>query len=92
MPDVPTVAESGVPNYSAVGWYGVFAPAGTDPAIVKKLNVEINRLLKLPEVADRLNSLGAEPVGGTSEEFASRIKVEIEKWRKVVQDSGTRLE
>jgi tripartite-type tricarboxylate transporter receptor subunit TctC len=92
MPEVPTVAESGVPDFSAVGWYGIFAPAGTDPAIVKKLNVEINRILKLPEVSDRLSSLGAEPVGGTSEEFANRIKIEIAKWRKVIKDSGTRID
>ena len=92
MPELPTVAESGVPGFSVVGWYGIVVPAGTDPAIVKKLNAEINRILKLPEVGARLSSLGAEPVGGTSEEFANRIKVDTAKWKKVIKDSDIHIE
>jgi len=91
MPEVPTVAES-VPGFSAVGWYGVLAPAGTDAAIVNKLSAEINRILKLPEVSERLSSLGAEPTGSTPEEFAAHIRTEIAKWGKVVRDSGARIE
>jgi tripartite-type tricarboxylate transporter receptor subunit TctC len=91
MPEVPTVAES-VPGFSAVGWYGVLAPAGTDAAIVNKLSAEINRILKLPEVNERLSSLGAEPTGSTPEEFAAHIRTEIAKWGKVVRDSGARID
>src|ERR1019366_3625726 len=91
MPELPTVAES-VPGFSAVGWYGVLAPAGTDAAIVNKLSAEINRILKLPEVSERLSSLGAEPSGSTPEEFAAHIRTEIAKWGKVVRDSGARIE
>jgi tripartite-type tricarboxylate transporter receptor subunit TctC len=91
MPEVPTVAES-VPGYSAVGWYGVLAPAGTDATIVNKLSAEINRILKLPEVSERLSSLGAEPTGSTPDEFATHIRIEIAKWGKVVRDSGARIE
>jgi tripartite-type tricarboxylate transporter receptor subunit TctC len=92
MPELPTVAESGVPGFSVVGWYGIVVPAGTDPAIVKKLNTEINRILKLPDVGARLSSLGAEPVGGTAEEFANRIKVDTAKWKKVIKDSDIHVE
>jgi len=92
MPDLPTVAESGVPGFAVVGWYGIVVPTGTDPAIVKKLNTEINRILKLPEVGVRLTSLGTEPVGGTSEEFANRIKVDTAKWRKLIKDSDIHIE
>ena len=81
-----------MPGFSVVGWYGIVVPAGTDPAIVKKLNAEINRILKLPEVGARLSSLGAEPVGGTSEEFANRIKVDTAKWKKVIKDSDIHIE
>lgn len=91
MPEVPTVGES-VPGYSAVGWYGVLAPAGTDAAIVNKLSAEINRILKLPEVSERLSSLGAEPAGTTPEEFAAHIRTEIAKWGAVVRDSGARID
>jgi tripartite-type tricarboxylate transporter receptor subunit TctC len=91
MPEVPTVAES-VPGFSAVGWYGVLAPAGTDATIVNKLSAEINRILKLPEVSERLSSLGAEPAGSTPDEFAAHIRSEIAKWGKVVRDSGARIE
>jgi len=91
IPDVPTVAES-VPGFSAVGWYGVLSPAGTDATIVNKVSAEINRILKLPEVSERLSSLGAEPTGSTPDEFAVHIRSEIAKWNKVVRDSGARIE
>jgi len=91
MPELPTVGES-VPGYSAVGWYGVLAPAGTDASIVNKLSAEINRILKLPEVSERLSSLGAEPAGTTPEEFAAHIRTEIAKWGAVVRDSGARID
>ncbi len=90
MPDVPTVAESGVRGYVVTGWYGVFVPADTPPAIVSKLNREIVRILKLPDVNERFSAEGAELVGNTPAEFTAYITSEIAKWSKVVKLSGAR--
>ena len=92
MPELPTIAEAGVPGFAAMTWHGVLTTGGTPPAIVNKLNAEINRILKLPDVRERLGSLGAEIVGGTPKEFADHIKREIPKWAKVIKDAGVRLE
>jgi tripartite-type tricarboxylate transporter receptor subunit TctC len=91
-PDVPTIAESGVPGYEAVAWFGILAPAGTPPEIVKKLNTEIAKTLKSPEVTKRLASQGAEPVSNTPEQFAAYIKSEMAKWAKVVKASGAQVD
>jgi tripartite-type tricarboxylate transporter receptor subunit TctC len=91
-PDVPTIAESGVPGYEAVAWFGVLAPAGTPPAIVNKLNAEIVKVLKSPDVAQRLASQGAEPVSNTPEEFSAYIKTEMVKWAKVIKASGAQVD
>jgi tripartite-type tricarboxylate transporter receptor subunit TctC len=91
-PDVPTVAEAGVPGYGAAAWFGLLAPAGAHKAVVDKLSTETARILKLPDVAERLSSLGAEPVGGTPEQFAAHIKAEIAKWAKVIQDARVELQ
>ncbi|HSN39878.1 MAG TPA: tripartite tricarboxylate transporter substrate binding protein [Burkholderiales bacterium] len=87
LPDVPTVAESGVPGYSMNTWYGAVMPAGTPPAIVAKLNAEINRILKMPDIRERLAALGADPVGGSPEQFGSTIKSEVAKFTKVVREA-----
>ena len=92
FPDIPTIAESGLPDYDVVSWQGVFAPAGTPPDIIKRLNQEIVAILKMPDVAERLDTLGLEPVGNTPEEFAKFQKAEIAKWAKVVKDAGVKPE
>jgi tripartite-type tricarboxylate transporter receptor subunit TctC len=92
VPDLPTIAESGVPGYDSVAWFGVLAPAGTPPAIVHKLNAEIIKVLKSPDVAQRLSSQGAEPVYNTPEEFSAYIKTEMGKWAKVVKASGAQVD
>jgi len=92
MPELPTIAEAGVPGFEAMTWHGVLTTGGTPPAIVNKLSAEINRILQLPDVRERLGSLGAEIVGGTPKEFAAHIQREIPKWAKVIKDAGVRLE
>jgi tripartite-type tricarboxylate transporter receptor subunit TctC len=86
LPDVPTVAESGVPGYSMNTWYGAVMPAGTPAAIVAKLNGEINKILKMPDVRERLAALGADTVGGSPEQFGASIKSEVAKFTKVVRE------
>jgi len=91
-PEVPTLAESGLPGFEVGSWQGVFAPAGTPPEIVKRLNAEIVKILKLPDVAERLVGLGAEPVGNTPEEFSAMVKLEVVKWADVVKKSGAKVD
>jgi tripartite-type tricarboxylate transporter receptor subunit TctC len=91
-PEVPTVAESGVPGYAFDVWYGMLFPAGTPRAIVGKANAELNRVLKSPALAQRFAAVGLEPSGTTSEEFARIIRSEIAKWRKVVESAKIRVE
>jgi len=90
MPELPTIAESGVPGFDVASWIGVAAPAKTPKDIVYKLNTEIVKILHMPDVRRRFFELGAEPVGNTPEEFAAYIQTEIVKWSKVVKDSGAR--
>jgi tripartite-type tricarboxylate transporter receptor subunit TctC len=93
LPNVPTIAEAGVPGYDMVGWFGILAPAGTPKDVVSKLNTEIVKILNMPDVKTRLSDLGAEPTKiVTPEQFADYIKSEISKWRDVVQRSGMRVE
>jgi tripartite-type tricarboxylate transporter receptor subunit TctC len=92
LPDVPTVAESGVPGYEVTSWYGVFAPAGTPDTIIKRLHAEITASLKAPDVVQRLTTLGAEASGKGPEEFGHYVRDEIVKWEKVVKASGATAE
>jgi tripartite-type tricarboxylate transporter receptor subunit TctC len=92
LPEVPTIAESGLPGYDSVQWYGVLAPAGTPREIVARLHAEIARALRAPDVRERLAADGAEPVGSSPEEFAAFIKSEIDKWARVASAAGIRAE
>ena len=92
VPDVPTIAEAGVPGFEASTWHGVLVPAGTPVAIVDRLNAEINRTLQQADVRDRLAALGAEIVGGTPKEFADHIQREIPKWAMVIKIAGVQVE
>lgn len=87
LPDVPTVAESGVPGYDMINWYGSVLPTGTPAVAVNRLNADMNKALKLPDVQQRLAALGADPLGGSAAEFGAYIKSEITKYTKVVIDS-----
>jgi tripartite-type tricarboxylate transporter receptor subunit TctC len=88
LPDVPTIAERGFPSYEISSWQGIFAPAGTPKDVVNKINGEIARMLKSPEVRERIVREGAEPVGSTPEQFSERFKKEIAKWSKVAREAG----
>lgn len=92
VPDVPTIAESGFPGFSATAWYGVLAPAKTPRPIVKRLHDEIVKALGQPDVKKRLESVGFELVGSTPDQFDAYIRNEIRKWEKVVKASGARAD
>lgn len=92
LPELPTVAEAGVPGYGTGSWYGYLAPAGTPQPIVQRLNAEINKAIKSPDMAKRLANDGAEPAGGPPEEFGEFVAREIARWRKVVNDRGIRVQ
>jgi tripartite-type tricarboxylate transporter receptor subunit TctC len=91
-PDIPTVAEAGVPGYNSSAWFGLVAPAATPKDVVSKLSAETARILQLPDVKSRLSELGAEPIGGTPEQFSAHIKAEIEKWAKVIKEANVELQ
>jgi len=92
LPDLPTIAESGVPGYEATQWYGVLAPAATPKEIVARINADIVRSLKRPDTAEKMSGEGAEPVGSAPGEFADFIRNEIPRWAKVIKASGARPE
>lgn len=87
-PNIPTIAESGLPGFSGNNGYGFVAPANTPKAVIDRLHGEIVRILGLPDVKETLTALGAEVVGSAPDEFAGLIKSEIAKWAKVVRESG----
>ena len=92
LPDVPTVAESGLAGFETVAWFGLFAPAGTPKEIVARLNREVNAIVSQPEVRERLLGLGMEPALGTPEEYTARQAADIAKWKKVVAESGAKID
>jgi tripartite-type tricarboxylate transporter receptor subunit TctC len=91
-PDIPTVAESGLPDYQVVVWHGLIGPKGLPRPIVDRINNEVTKTLKLTETAEKLASDGVSPAGGTPEQFLATIKREIDVWRKVVNETGAKAE
>ena len=92
LPDVQTVAESGLSDFDVSLWWGVVAPKATPESVVLKLQAEVARILSLPDVKERLATLGIEPIGSTPEEFTARIKADAAKWSKVVKQAGIRAD
>jgi tripartite-type tricarboxylate transporter receptor subunit TctC len=92
LPDVPTVAESGVPGYEAIAWQALLAPGGTPKAIVARLNAEFVKVMKQPDIVAKLNEQGYETVASTPEWFAAYLKSEIVKWTKVIRTAGIKGE
>jgi tripartite-type tricarboxylate transporter receptor subunit TctC len=84
MPELPTIAESALPGYSASGWYGVLAPAATPRDAITRLNTELTRIIRSSDISERLNGMAAEPATGTPEQFSAFLRAEIDKWSKVV--------
>ena len=92
LPNVPTISESGLKGFDVSTWFGIFAPAGTPPELVSKLNIEVVRILHTNEMRERLAALGAEPAGNKPDEFLAFIKAEIPKYAKVIKASGARAD
>src|SRR6185295_14608997 len=92
IPDLPTVAESGLPGYEAVGWFGLLAPAATPKPIVERLSADANRVLADRDVRSRMIALGADPRGNTPEEFAHFIRADQAKWAKLMREAGIKPE
>ncbi len=92
LPNLPTVAESGLPGYAAVGWFGLLAPAATPKPVVAKASADVNRVLALREVRERILALGSEVSGDTPEEFARFIREDQAKWAKLMREQGIKTE
>ena len=92
MPDLPTVAESGVPGYEAYGWFGLAAPAKTPRELVNRINAEVLRVLQLPEMKTRLAELGAEPATYKPDEFLAFIRRDNAKWEKLIKERNIEIE
>ena len=88
LPELPTIAELGYPGYEISSWQGVFAPTGTPPDIVNRLNAEIVQLIREPEITARIRREGADPIGSSPEQWAQRFKSEVEKWARVSRQAG----
>jgi tripartite-type tricarboxylate transporter receptor subunit TctC len=88
LPDLPTAAESGLPGYEAIGWFGLLAPVATPKSVVAKLGADANAALAEPEVRQKMLLLGAEPSGGTPEQFAAFIRNDMAKWSKLMKERG----
>jgi len=92
LPQVPTIAEAGVPGYNVEGWFGLFAPAAVPKPIVQRLNAEVVRILREPKVKELLLAQGAEPAASSPEEFAAFVKKEHDRWAKIIQDANITLQ
>jgi tripartite-type tricarboxylate transporter receptor subunit TctC len=92
VPGLPTISESGIPGYSAVGWFGIFVSSKTPNNIVSKISADIDKVLKTPQVRKEMLERGIEPSGGTSEEFADLIRADQQKWSKLIQDKNIKTD
>jgi tripartite-type tricarboxylate transporter receptor subunit TctC len=92
LPELPTIAESGVPGYTVDAWFGLFAPARVPPRIVEKLYVEASRAVRAPELERRMQAEGADVVGNPPQEFAAQVRAEYEKWRSLVAKAGLKVQ
>ena len=92
LPDVPTVAEAGVPGYEAIEWNGVMVPASTPPAVVRRIHQALAKALAIPALRERIVQIGSEPVGSSPEEFTAFIKSEFSAWAKVIKEVGITVE
>ena len=92
LPDVPTISEAGYKGFDANTWFGLVAPKGTPAAVVEKINVEVNKALKSPDVREKFAAEGGGPLGGSAQEFAALLKADHAKWAKVVKESGAKLD
>jgi tripartite-type tricarboxylate transporter receptor subunit TctC len=92
LPQIPTIAESGVPGYVSTTWHGWLAPAGTPQPIVQRLSAEIAKAVKSPDIVDKMAADGGEAIGSTPEQFTQHLVTEIARWRKVVADTGVRVQ
>ena len=91
LPELPTIAESGVPGYAVDAWFGLFAPARVPPRIIEKLYVEASRAVRAPELERRMQAEGADVVGNPPQEFAAQVRAEYEKWRSLVAKAGLKI-
>jgi tripartite-type tricarboxylate transporter receptor subunit TctC len=91
-PELPTVAEAGIPGFEVTVWYGTFAPAGTPQPVIQRLNADLVRIVQQPNIRERWAALGAEPLTNTAAEFAAFLGADLRKWAKVVKDSGAKAD
>jgi tripartite-type tricarboxylate transporter receptor subunit TctC len=91
-PELPTVAESGLPGFEVIAWYNMFAPAGTPRGIVNRINAEVNRTLEQPQVRERFLALGVVPLSGTPEALGAYLKFEVDRWAKLIRVAGIKLD
>jgi tripartite-type tricarboxylate transporter receptor subunit TctC len=92
LPQVPTMVESGLPDFEISGWFGIAAPAGTPRPVIERLGAELQRVMQLPEIRERLLAQGIEPVGNAPAEFSRQVRSELAKWARIVKESGARVD
>ena len=90
MPEMPTAIEAGVPDFEVVLWTSLFAPAGTPPAVVRKLQGEIAKIVQIPEIRERMTAIGIDPIGGTPEELAAQLRADLNRWTRVARAAGVK--